>query len=104
MAGARRQDLLGRLDSLLTAGDGPHIVVLCGLGGVGKTSLAVEYAHRHLAEAGVVWQGAARDPAGPEPGTMSYLRKAIRVVAGSAPPASPTEISQRLRVVGLVPQ
>ena len=37
-------------------------VVLCGLGGVGKTSLATEYAHRHLAEVGVAWQVASEDP------------------------------------------
>ena len=36
---------------------------LCGLGGAGKTSVAVEYAHRHLAEVGVCWQFAAEDPA-----------------------------------------
>ncbi len=36
---------------------------LCGLGGAGKTSVAVEYAHRHLAEAGLAWQFPAEDPA-----------------------------------------
>ena len=39
------------------------MVALCGLGGAGKTSVAVEYAHRHLAEVGVCWQFAAEDPA-----------------------------------------
>ena len=34
---------------------------LCGLGGAGKTSVAVEYAYRHLAEVGVAWQFAAED-------------------------------------------
>ena len=42
---------------------GPRVVALCGLGGAGKTSVAVEYAHRHLAEVGVAWQFAAEDPA-----------------------------------------
>ena len=58
---AGREALLGRLHSLLTDGDQPRTVVLCGLGGVGKTSVAVEYAHRHLAEVGVAWQVAAGD-------------------------------------------
>ncbi len=39
------------------------MAVLCGLGGAGKTSVAIEYAHRHLAGAGVCWQFAAEDPA-----------------------------------------
>ena len=38
------------------------MVALCGLGGAGKTSVAVEYAHRHLAEVGVAWQFPAEDP------------------------------------------
>ena len=43
---------------------GPRIVVLYGLGGAGKTSVAVEYAYRHLAEVGVAWQFAAEDADG----------------------------------------
>jgi hypothetical protein len=38
------------------------VAVLCGLGGCGKTSVAVEYAHRHLAELGIVWQFPAEEP------------------------------------------
>ena len=38
-------------------------MALCGLGGAGKTSVAVEYAHRHLAEVAVCWQFPAEDPA-----------------------------------------
>jgi len=61
---AGREDLLGELDARLTApGDGPRIAVLYGLGGVGKTSVAVEYAHRHLGEVGVAWQLPADEPA-----------------------------------------
>ena len=40
------------------------MVALCGLGGAGKTSVAVEYAHRHLAEVGVAWQFSAEDADG----------------------------------------
>jgi Tetratricopeptide repeat len=60
---AGREVLLAELDAWLSAGDGraPRTVSLCGLGGAGKTSVAVEYAHRHLAEAGVAWQLAAED-------------------------------------------
>ena len=59
-----REELLARLDALLTGGDDPwpRYVALCGLGGAGKSSVAVEYAHRHLDAAGVAWQLAAEDP------------------------------------------
>ena len=58
---AGREELLADLDALLSEGngDGPRMAVLSGLGGAGKTSVAVEYAHRHLPEVGVAWQFAA---------------------------------------------
>ena len=62
---AGREELLAELDDRLTGGErrGPRTAVLCGLAGAGKTSVAVEYAHRHLAEVGVAWQFPAEDPA-----------------------------------------
>ena len=69
---AGREEFLARLDARLAAeraaGRGPGVVVLCGLGGVGKTSVAVEYAYRQAAELGVVWQLPTEDPAGLEAG------------------------------------
>ena len=62
---AGREGLLAELDVRLAdtgAQSGPRVAVLCGLGGAGKTSVAVEYAHRHVAEVGVCWQFAAEDP------------------------------------------
>ena len=63
---AGREELLGGLDARLTADGraGPQVVVLSGLGGAGKTSAAVEYAHRQADDLGVVWQLPAEDPAG----------------------------------------
>ena len=60
---AGREALLTQVDAGLSAGDGlaPRIVALYGLGGAGKTSVAVECAYRHLAEVGVAWQFAAED-------------------------------------------
>ena len=62
---AGREELLAELDARLGGDDGggPRVVALCGLGGAGKTSVAIEYAHRHLAEVGVCWQFPAEDPA-----------------------------------------
>ena len=63
---AGREELLAGLEARLAAGRGagPGVVVLCGLGGAGKTSVAVEYAYRQAAGLGVVWQLRAEDPAG----------------------------------------
>src|SRR5262249_61765700 len=55
--------LVAELDARLAGGAGPRVAVLCGLGGAGKTSVAVEYAHRHLSEVAVCWQFPAEDPA-----------------------------------------
>jgi hypothetical protein len=62
---AGREGLLAELDARLTARPGrpgPRLMALYGLGGAGKTSVAVEYAHRHLAEVGACWQFPAEDP------------------------------------------
>jgi Tetratricopeptide repeat len=61
---AGREELLAALGTRLSAGDDrwPRVVALYGLGGAGKTSVAVEYAHRHLAETGgLAWQFPAED-------------------------------------------
>jgi hypothetical protein len=62
---AGREELLAELDARLAGGNdaGPRVVALCGLGGAGKTSVALEYAHRQLGGAGVAWQFEAEDPA-----------------------------------------
>ena len=62
---AGREKLLAELEARLAGGDGsePRVVALWGLGGAGKSSVAVEYAHRRLSEVGVAWQLPAEDPA-----------------------------------------
>ena len=57
---AGREELLAELDARLS-GPVPRMVVLSGLGGVGKTCVALEYAYRHLAEVGVAWQLSAEN-------------------------------------------
>jgi len=79
---AGREELLAGLDTQLAAGPGPGVVVLCGLGGAGKTSVAVEYAHRQAAGLGVVWQLSAEDPAGLAAG---FAELAAHLGAGDAP-------------------
>jgi hypothetical protein len=77
---AGRERLLADLDERLSFADtegSPQVVVLCGLGGVGKTSVAVEYAHRHLTGLRLVWQFRAEEPAGLAAG-FSDLAAALR--------------------------
>ena len=59
-----REQLLAELHDRLARSDepGPRIVALSG-SGAGMTSVAVEYAYRHLAEVGLAWQFPAEDPA-----------------------------------------
>ena len=62
---AGREDLLAEMDRRLILKRSetlPGVVALCGLGGAGKTSLALEFAYRHLAGHGVIWQLAAEEP------------------------------------------
>ena len=61
---AGRHELLAELDAQLTGADdtGPRMVALTGLGGAGKTSVALEYAHRQLGDVAVAWQFLAEDP------------------------------------------
>jgi Domain of unknown function (DUF4062) len=60
---AGREELLGAVDDRLAGGadQGPRVVALHGLGGAGKTSVAVEYAYRHLDQVRVAWQLHAGD-------------------------------------------
>ena len=61
---AGRDELLAELHDQLAPDDNPRprIVTLYS-SGAGKTSVAVEYAYRHLAEVGLAWQFPAEDPA-----------------------------------------
>jgi hypothetical protein len=57
---AGRDALLAELEARLARSP---VIALYGLGGAGKTSVALEYAHRRLADCGVVWQLPAEEPA-----------------------------------------
>ncbi|WP_406368785.1 FxSxx-COOH system tetratricopeptide repeat protein [Streptomyces sp. NBC_00647] len=56
-----REELLAQLRAKLAAGGAARLTCsLHGMGGVGKTQLAVEYAHRHASEYDLVWWIAAQ--------------------------------------------
>jgi len=78
---AGREELLDGLEARLAErGAGPGVVVLCGMGGAGKTSVAVEYAYRQAGRCAVVWQLPAEDPAGLAAG---FAELAMHLGAGS---------------------
>ncbi|SFP74389.1 DNA-binding transcriptional activator of the SARP family [Geodermatophilus dictyosporus] len=58
-----REDMLTELRKRLHAGEATLVVqALYGLGGVGKTQLAIEYAHRFAADYDLVWWVDAQQP------------------------------------------
>jgi tetratricopeptide (TPR) repeat protein len=86
---AGREELLTELKDRLAADDdgGPRVVALCGMGGAGKTSVALEYAYRHLTELGLVWQLPAGDPTAMAAafGELAALLGVRDLVAGGNP-------------------
>ena len=57
-----RAGLLAELEAALRSG-GPTVVqAVTGMGGIGKTTAAIEYAHRHYDEFDIAWWVPAEDP------------------------------------------
>jgi hypothetical protein len=97
---AGRDELLADLDARLTGTDRPRVVALCGLGGAGKTSAAQEYAHRHLAELGLVWQFPAQETTAL---TAAFAELAAQLGTGDRP-ANADPISQVHGVLAAHPE
>ncbi|MEU6231823.1 FxSxx-COOH system tetratricopeptide repeat protein [Kitasatospora sp. NPDC047058] len=76
-----RARLLETLRDGFTLGPGEPVQVLYGMGGVGKSQSAVEYAHRFAAAYEVVWWVPAEDPAG-VPQRLAELAPGLGLEAG----------------------
>jgi hypothetical protein len=97
---AGREGLLAELDARLGGDDGvgPRVVALTGLGGAGKTSVALEYAYRHLAEVGVAWQFSVEDP-----GVLAAGFGELAAQLGAAQGGDPVAAVHRVLAVGTAP-
>ncbi|MBL7489029.1 FxSxx-COOH system tetratricopeptide repeat protein, partial [Frankia sp. AgW1.1] len=91
-----REAELAELAERLAAGPVVSVVALAGMGGVGKTALAVEYAYRHEDEFDVVWWVAA-EQAELVAGSLAELGEVLELPAGVEPAAVFAELRRRGR-------
>ncbi|MGR6967097.1 FxSxx-COOH system tetratricopeptide repeat protein [Geodermatophilus sp. URMC 61] len=92
-----RDGMLTRLRRRLRAGEGTLTVqALYGLGGVGKTQLALEYAHRFAADYDVVWWIDAEQPV-LIPQQLARLAERLDLGAGSTVAATVDRLLAELR-------
>jgi hypothetical protein len=89
---------LGRLARGLAGGSAVTVHSLHGLGGVGKTQLAAQYAHAHAGDYDVVWWVAAEE--GPSiPDQFGALAAGLGLEPAADPGALPAQVHAALRGV-----
>ena len=81
-----RAGLLAELEGALRVGGSAMVRAVTGMGGVGKTTVVIEYAHRHADEFDIAWWVPAEDPA-LIPERLAELACALDLTAPTDPPA-----------------
>ncbi|WP_370968223.1 FxSxx-COOH system tetratricopeptide repeat protein [Amycolatopsis sp. cg9] len=80
-----RDELLTGLRAALCSGRPAVVQALNGMGGVGKTTTAIEYAHRHAEDYDLAWWVPSEDPT-LVAGHLAALAQAMTLATGQDPP------------------
>jgi hypothetical protein len=91
-----RDGLLVAVRERLSAGDRAVVQALAGMGGVGKTQLAIEYAHRFASAYDLVWWVAAE-----QGGLIGDQFAALGAELGCAEPGTAAEVMRRAVLAAL---
>ncbi|MFI9435912.1 tetratricopeptide repeat protein [Streptosporangium sp. NPDC052375] len=86
-----RQEQLERLEPALRSGPGVITQAVVGLGGIGKSELALQYAHRHRDAYRLVWWITAETPEQIQAGLAELGRALCAGVASNAAAQAPAE-------------
>ena len=93
-----RDEDLSKLARDLTAGSRVMVQSVHGMGGIGKTQLAAEYAHAHARDYDLVWWVAAEEPAA-IPDQFTALAARLGLDPAAEPDALQEQVCDRLRTV-----